>query len=289
MESSPKSLILDLLATVGRSSAPVRALIAAAELFGIGENRLRVALARLCADGLVESDARGRYRLGRGALGVNDEIRGWRRLGERLRPWNGSWVGVQTARLAKPSGAAARRNRERALRLLGFRRFGPGLEIRPDNLVGGVAEVRRRLAALGLAQAGLVFSLGELDPQADAATRALWDGEASIAGYRATRARLERSAALLATLPRAAAMLESFRVGGAALRQLVLDPLLPEAIVPAQERRALVESMQRYDQLGRAAWAGWLGEREPAGASVPVGVRERSPSEASDLAALEGV
>jgi len=289
MEPSPKSLILDLLSTVGRSSVPVRALVAAAEIFGIGENRLRVALARLCADGLAESRAPGRYRLGRGARGVNDELRGWRQLDERLRPWDGGWVGVQTAQLTKPAGAAARRNRARALRLLGFRPLSVGLEIRPDNLVGGVPDVRQRLAVLGLARTGLVFGLGELDAQADAAARALWDGEASIAGYRTTRAALERSAALLAKLSRPAAMLESFRVGGAALRQLVLDPLLPEAIVPAAERRALVETMQRYDQLGRAAWAGWLGEREPAGTSVPVGVRECSPAEASGLAVLEGV
>ena len=74
----------------------------------------------------------------------------------------------------------------------------------------------------------------------------------------------------------------------AALRQLVLDPLLPEPIVPAAERRALIEAMQRYDRLGRTAWAGWLGEREPTGTSVPVGMRERSPAEASGLATLEG-
>lgn len=281
---SPKSLILDLLATVGRSSAPVRALIAAADLFEIGENRLRVALARLGSDGLVASDARGRYRLSGDARGVNDEIRDWRQLDTPLRAWDGSWVGVQTTRLPKAKGAIARRNRARALRLLGFRAFGPGLEIRPNNLVGGVDDVRKRLAALGLAEIGLVFGLAELDARADAAARALWDGAASVADYRATCEALERSGSLLPTLPRKEAMVESFRIGGAALRQLVLDPLLPEAIVPAAERQALVESMQLYDRLGRTAWAGWLGEKEPAGTSVPVGMRESSPAEASGLA-----
>ena len=47
MDPSPRSLILDLLSTLGRSSAPVRALVSAAGLFGIRENSLRVALARL--------------------------------------------------------------------------------------------------------------------------------------------------------------------------------------------------------------------------------------------------
>ena len=84
MDPTPRSLILDLLQTVGRSSAPVRALVGAAALFGIGENSLRVALARLRADGLVASNARGSYRLGPAAQAVNREIRTWRHLDERL-------------------------------------------------------------------------------------------------------------------------------------------------------------------------------------------------------------
>lgn len=277
MDPSPRSLILDLLSTVGRASAPVRALLEAGELFDIGGNRLRVALARLCADGLVERDSRGRYRLGRAARAVNEEIRAWPHLEERLRPWQSRWIAVQRSRLGRPARAAARRNRDRALRLLGFRPFGPGLEIRPDNLAGGVAGVRRRLAALGLECPGLVFGAGELDEAADAAARGLWDADAIVAGYAAGRASLERSAERLHSLPRAQAMAESFRRGGAAIRQLVGDPLLPEAIVPGAERRALLAAAQRYDRLGREAWAGWLGEDAPEAGAHPVGVREASP------------
>ena len=67
MGPTARSLILDLLSTLRRGAAPVRALVAAAGLFGIGENSLRVALARLLAAGMVERDARGQYRLGPGA------------------------------------------------------------------------------------------------------------------------------------------------------------------------------------------------------------------------------
>ena len=38
----------------------------------------------------------------------------------------------------------------------------------------------------------------------------------------------------------------------------MLDPLLPEPLVPRAERRALVEGMQRYDRIGRACWADFL-------------------------------
>src|SRR5262249_42721908 len=49
VQPTAKSLILDLLSTIGERSMPVRALVAAADLFAIEENSLRVALARLLA------------------------------------------------------------------------------------------------------------------------------------------------------------------------------------------------------------------------------------------------
>jgi len=273
MDPSPRSLILDLLQTLGRGSAPVRALVAAAGLFGIAENSLRVALARLRADGLIESDARGSYRLGPAARAVSQEVRSWRSLEDKLSPWRGGWVAVHTAQLGRGS-ARERRRRAQALRIGGFRAFAPGLELRPDNLVGGVAGVRDRLASLGIGRPALVFGIDELDPQGAADARSLWDVTALVESYRAMIARLEHSEKRLVELPREAAMAESFRLGGEALRQLALDPLLPEPIVPASERRALVETMRRYDRLGRRAWAGWLGGESALPADLPAGVNE---------------
>ncbi len=53
-------------------------------------------------------------------------------------------------------------------------------------------------------------------------------------------------------------MAESFRVGGAVLRLLAHDPLLPEPIVPAAEREALVDAMIDYDAMGRASWSEFM-------------------------------
>jgi phenylacetic acid degradation operon negative regulatory protein len=283
VDPTPRSLILDLLSTVGRASAPVRALVAAAGLFGIAENSLRVALARLLADGLVERDARGRYRLGLRAGALNEEIRSWRHVEERLVPWSGAWVAVHLTGVTKPP-ARTRRERARALRVLGFRPLAPGLELRPDNLAGGVDAVRARLASLGLGAAGPVCALERLDAAWEARARALWEAEGLVQGYRATRRRLERSAEGLGELPVEAAMAESFLLGGAAIRQIVFDPLLPEPIVPAGERRALVAAMRRYDALGRRVWRGWLGEETPH--DLPVGVRGPGAG-AEALAAVE--
>ena len=66
---------------------------------------------------------------------------------------------------------------------------------------------------------------------------------------------------------------ESFSLGGDVLRQIVLDPLLPEPIVPALERRRLGEAMRRYDRLGRACWAGRLGSGNRAPERTPADLR----------------
>jgi phenylacetic acid degradation operon negative regulatory protein len=247
-----KSLVLELLSTLRRGSMPVRALVAAGALFGIAENSIRVALARLYAAGSVERDERGRYRLGRGSEAVRGQVGSWRRLEERRRPWSGGWVGLH-----RPSGGADR-ERARALRWLGFAALEPELALRPDNLEGGVAGVRERLAALGQGAGALVFGLRELDPTTELRARRLWDADALARACTESRRELEQSRARLAGLSLEEAMVETFLLGGRVLRQLVLDPLLPEEIAPAAPRRDLLDAMVEYDRLGRACWAPFL-------------------------------
>ncbi len=257
---SARSLVLDLLSTMPPNHpVPVGALVNAAALFGIGENNLRVGLARLRAQGLIESAERGSYRLGARAQAVDQRVRSWRTIENGLRPWDGAWVGVEPGGTPRGDRAATRRH-ERALRLLGFRCLEGGpLHLRPDNLAGGVAGSRRQLGQLGLCPSALVFRMTELDPGAERRARALWDTAAIEAGYGVTMRDLSASSARLATLSRDEAMLESFRIGGAAVRRIVLDPLLPDPIIDTRKRRALVEAMLRYDRLGRRCWKRWSG------------------------------
>ena len=253
-QPTPRSLIVDLLSTLRHGSMPVAALCQAGALFGIAEGSVRVALHRLQAEGRVESDERGQYRLA--AAPVQSVVAGWRDLDRRTRAWSGRWIAVH--------GDMARRRARidpgaRALRLFGFEPLAPHLHVRPANLREGTAGVRKALEELGLPAAALVAELGELDPATDARARSLWDGVALVRRYRAARREIEESSARLPGLPEAEAMVESFRLGGRVLQQLVLDPLLPAPLVDERERRALVESMRAYDRLGRNAWAGFLG------------------------------
>ena len=53
-------------------------------------------------------------------------------------------------------------------------------------------------------------------------------------------------------------MVETFLVGGRALRQLAFDPLLPEPIAAAAPRREFVDELRRYDRLGRGYWRSFM-------------------------------
>jgi phenylacetic acid degradation operon negative regulatory protein len=269
VKPTAKTLVLDLLSTLNGRSMPVRALIAGGALFGIEENSLRVALARLLVAGTLERDERGEYRLGERAQAVQRQVVSWRRLEERLRPWQGGWIGVHLSGLGRATRSELRR-RERALRFLGFRELAAGLEVRPANLAGGLAEVSCRLASLGLPEQAPTFAIAELEPATEARARALWNTQQLVARYRASRRELAQSESRLQTLPLAEAMAESFLLGGTVIRQLVYDPLLPEPIVPQSERRALIGAMERYDRLGQSFWRAFFQHYRVKSVHAPV-------------------
>jgi phenylacetic acid degradation operon negative regulatory protein len=236
---------------------PVRALVAAGDVFSISAESIRVALVRLCAKATIERNERGLYRMAAAAQPVQAHVAAWTRTEERLVPWRGGWIGVHTAGLERGDRSAVRR-RERALQFLGLRALDAHLFVRPDNLRGGADALRAELHGLGLDPAALVFAIAELDAAADARARALWNGAALCRAYRESCAALTRSSAHLERLPEREAMVESFVLGGRAIRQLALDPLLPQPIVPAGARAALVEAMRQYDRLGRACWRSFM-------------------------------
>ena len=265
MTPSPKSAILDLLQSLRGRSLPVRALVEAGALLGLQENGVRVALARLVARGLVERDGPGRYRLAAGAQPISRRVGEWSSADQRAVRWDGGWVGA----LTQGRDRATRRGDARALAFLGFARLAQGLWIRPDNLRGGVAAVRDALHELGLDRSVAVLRLSELDPKTDARARRLWDGERIVAGQRQAREALQRSAARLERLSREAAMVETFLVGGRAIREIALDPCLPDAIAPEAERRALVAAMREYDRAGRGCWREFMRGHDAPHRSAP--------------------
>jgi phenylacetic acid degradation operon negative regulatory protein len=272
-QPTAKSLTLDLLSSLRGDSMPISALVAAAALFGVPGGSLRVAVTRLLAQGQLERAGRGRYRLGPNALAVDRHAQGWRSRENRLRRWGGRWIAVHGA------GSVPDPASERALAWLGFEAFRPGLHLRPDNWKGGVDAIRTELHELGLALAAPVFRLDQLSDAEAAEAGGLWDLQALVEGYRFARSELARSARNLARASEADAMVESFLLGGEVIRQLARDPLLPDALVASEERRAVVDEMRLYDRAGRRAWASFMARHgAPHIQSPSHGVSEAAPT-----------
>ena len=232
---------------------PVRALLRAAEVFGISENSLRVALARLLAAGQLTRNERGFYELAAEARVVQLHVSSWQSIEDRLVPWRGHWIAVHGPTTGVGRGRQRRRH-ERALAFVGLGELEPELWIRPDNVVGGVAAIRRRLGELGL-EGARVFGLHDFDAETEQRARGLWDAWDLTARYAKMRATIEESSATLLQQPVEQAVVESFLIGGAALRLLAFDPLLPEPLVDARGRRALVSALRVFVPRGEARWA----------------------------------
>jgi phenylacetic acid degradation operon negative regulatory protein len=265
----PKSIILDLLSPRGRRPMGAAAIVEACALFGITANAARVTLARLCAQERLERVGHGEYAISRAGEGLNRFVRSWPRLDSIVRQWNGAWI---FAHLYHAPAASERDAAARALRMARLAPVSPTLAVRPDNLRIELSEYRAALSDFGM-PAQVIVARAELE---DPVVIARWTGELwPVVRLRASQARmaerLRRSFARLERIPFERALVETFRLGGEGIREVVLDPLLPEAIMPGAGRAELVDAMLAYDRAGRALWRRFNSrfERDQTAASAP--------------------
>jgi len=248
---TPRSMVLDLLRVAAPNEVSVRALVDVGGMFGLEGNATRVALTRLISRGLVEPARRGWYRLAASAQPVNELVEEWR-LGERrMTKWRGDWLAVWQPRVASRSAQARSVG---ALERLGFVAGPKPLWLRPNNLAPRVDGTRRRLVQLGLADDAEVFVMSELSTTLAEQIGGSWPAKTIRARLRKTAADLRRSAARINSLSHERALVETFMLGGAAIRWLSVDPLLPEELLNGDDRRALTQQMLAYDKLGRDLW-----------------------------------
>lgn len=274
MSVTAKNLILDLLLAAGSDHLPVRHLLAAAALFGIPANNLRVALARLSADGMIESVGRGVYQLSASANELAADVATWRSASQRVRPWQGGYIAVHCGALGR-SDRVALRHRDRALQMVGLRELERGLFVRPDNLQGGIDTVRKRLHTLGLEREACVFIATGFDPEREAQIPHLWHGPALNEAYNQIQAQLSQWTARAQQLPIEDAARESYLLGRKAIRQVVFDPLLPAPLVDIPSRQSFMEAVQDFDLLGHDIWRQFHVQVD---APMPISGKAASPS-----------
>jgi len=193
---------------------PVAYLVHVAGLFGINENRARVALSRLVASGEAATDGTGRYRLA-GHL-LERQARQQASRAGRTRPWSGEW---RLAVAGPGSPAEVRAARRRAMALARMGELRDGVWLRPDNL-------EAPFEPAGTGELTVLSARPEGDPATLAAR--LWDLPAW--GRRAAGL-LD---ALDALVPRGPGDLApGFELSAAVLRHFQADPLLPDPLLPA--------------------------------------------------------
>ncbi|MFF4607077.1 PaaX family transcriptional regulator C-terminal domain-containing protein [Streptomyces sp. NPDC001339] len=233
-----RSIVLSTLLGHHPPRLPARALVRVGELFGIAEGTVRVALSRMVAAGDLRQ-ADGSYELTARLLARQsrqDDSRS-----PRTRRWHGDW---EIALVTTPEGrpAAERTALRQAMAALRLAELREGSWLRPANL-------DRPRPPVATDQCTWLTGNPDGDPAGLAAR--LWD----LDGWAA------RARALTSALAGADALADRFTIAAAALRHLLSDPLLPDALLPqdwpgAQLRSRYAEFEKELSGLLRQYVAG---------------------------------
>lgn len=236
-----RSVLASTLLGADPPALPVAQLVHVAGLFGINENRARVALSRMVATAEAITEGNGVYRLA-GHLLERQQRQATSRAGRR-GPWSGEWLMVALTGTA--SAAEDRGRRRRALQQARLAELRQGLWLRPDNVAVAVDPD----VLLG----AQVFTAR---PQHDGAglAAALWD----LQSWSRRAERLMRSMAE-SPVETPAQLAPGFVLSAAVLRHLQADPLLPDELLvsgwPGDELRRRYDDWDRRYRRVLAQWS----------------------------------
>jgi phenylacetic acid degradation operon negative regulatory protein len=218
-----RSVVLSLLLGAHPAELSAAALVRAGDLFDVPETTLRAALSRLVAAGDLVRDG-GSYRLSERLL--ERQRRQDLALDVRTTAWDGTWEQVViTSSGRSPQDRAELRTTLGSLRLAELRE---GVWLRPANLA-------RALPTWPTELISTFHATPDEDPTK--LTGRLWDVEGWASHGRA----------LLDGMTDPGSAREGLTISAAAVRHLLVDPALPDALLPeAWPSRALRDAYARY-------------------------------------------
>jgi phenylacetic acid degradation operon negative regulatory protein len=237
---------------------PVAHLLHLVGLFGINENRARVALSRMVASGEATTAGPGRYRLA-GHL-LDRQSRQIASRAGHTRPWTGDWSLVVVTTSGSSAEVRARRRQALAFARLGQLRDGLWLRpanvdvALPDDVVGDVFRLTARVPDGRLPDGGLP---DDRPPDDRKLAHRLWD----LDGW---AGRADELAAGLAERPPAGRddLASGFELSAAVLRHFQADPLLPADLLPPDwPGDRLRRTYDDWDRRYREVLAAWSGRR----------------------------
>ena len=208
-----RSVLASALLGMDPPELPVAQLVRLTGLFGISENRARVALSRMVAAGEATSDGNGRYRLA-GHLAARQSRQSASRTGATAT-WDGDWLLAVVTTTG--STAEVRSARRRALAYARLAEMREGVWMRPANIALRLPD--------SLDPDLELLTARPADPR-ELAGR-LWD----LPAWAARAGELLRGLDVLAP-DRPEALAPGFALSAAVLRHLQADPLLPAELLP---------------------------------------------------------
>ena len=250
---TPRLLLLRLLTVAEANTLTASEAVLAGSIFGMTENSIRVTLARLTQAELAEAAGPANYRLGPKAQKLGADVALWHTADKRTVKSDGSWIAVATGGLPR-SDRKVLRARARALSLLGFRELEKGLYLRPNNLLGGIVVVRKRLLDLGLEEEAAVFKANDFDDVRQKEALELWSDIHLEKHYEKMSQQLTGWLQHMDELPPDIALREIFILGDAGIRSVIFDPLLPIPLVDEEARQKYFDTVRRINEEGRRLW-----------------------------------
>jgi phenylacetic acid degradation operon negative regulatory protein len=222
-----RSVLASALLGMDPPELPVAQLVRLTGLFGISENRARVALSRMVASGEATSDGTGRYRLS-GHLAARQSRQSASRAGTTASYDGQWWLAVVTT---TGSSAEVRGARRRTLSYGRLAELREGVWMRPANLAVRLPDPLEGDVELMTARpadpAGLAHRLWDLSAWSEHARDLFGDLQALVPDE-------------------PDALGPGFELSAAVLRHLQADPLLPSELLPADWPGAPLRAA--YDQ-----------------------------------------
>lgn len=250
---SAGDLVLDLLEALDTENLSSATLCRAAELFGIREQSVRVALTRLSNQGKIKNPERGIYALESSQNSLLEEVQGWLEKEQKTVAWQRDWIAVADGAMSRSKRVTLRKH-ERALELRGFRTLKPCLHIRPNNLDGGITKIRNELEALGLYAEALVMRVSDLSEPDETKAMRLWDVAELTNTYEAMYEKVKASASNIKAQSLEQSAVETLLIGREAISCIIKDPLLPPEIMDDSVRHELVELLRVYQSQAKKIW-----------------------------------
>ena len=246
-----RHLVLDLLYASKNSTLSIKRILTAAELLGISDNGIRVAVARLNQENVIQAVERGVYQLLEKKFDTSFISLNKHPDMQTATTWNGKYVLVYTGTLGRVDRTALSK-REKALRYYGFQELEQNVFIRADNLTLNLSPLKKAVIQFGLDPDARFFQVSQLENETE--VRDLWDIEELHQTYHAVQHAINDWFENYQNLTLADAAKSAFYLGKSALFSLRADPLLPAEWIDTDARQQFELAVRKLEKQGQLLW-----------------------------------